>query len=176
MVSLSVLAVSLVVLRLLGAVGITRLSTWQAAGRAALAVMFLFTGSMHFSSLQQDFAAMIPEPLPNGLWVIYLTGLFEIAGGAGLLVPGVRKLAGRCLIVLLMVMFSANVNAVVNDIPLGGDTPIPLWIRTPMQLLYIGMIWWAAIRTNTRQQVKDRVARPSRRDRVAAAARAGTGC
>jgi len=67
MVSLVVLAVSFVLLRLLGMFGVGRLLSWRSAGRAALAVMFLFTGSMHFSSLKHDFAVMIPEPLPDGL-------------------------------------------------------------------------------------------------------------
>jgi uncharacterized membrane protein len=165
MVSLAVLAVSFVLLRLIGVFGVSRLPSWRAAGRAALAVMFLFTGSMHFSSLKHDFAAMIPDPLPDGLWVIYLTGLFEIAGGIGLLVPRTRKLASRCLILLLVAMFAANVNAVVNDIPLGGDAPIPLWLRAPMQLLYIVMAWWAT--RNEPHQVELRSPRPSRRDRAA---------
>jgi uncharacterized membrane protein len=144
MVSLVVLVVSFVVLRLLGVFGVGRLSSGRQAARAALAVMFLFTGSMHFSSLKHDFAAMIPDPFPNGLWVVYLTGVFEIAGGIGLLVPWTRKAAGRCLILLLIVMFAANVNAVVNGILLGGDAPVPLWLRTPMQVLYIATTWWAA--------------------------------
>ncbi len=165
MVSLFVLVVSFVLLRGLGALGVKRLSSWRDAGRIALVIMFLFTGSSHFTSLKHDFAAMIPAPLPDGLWVIYLTGLFEIAGGIGLLVPWTRTLASRCLILLLVVMFAANVHAAVNDIPLGGDAPIPLWVRAPMQLLYIGMTWWAATRA-TPDQVEHRSPRPSRRDRA----------
>jgi uncharacterized membrane protein len=113
--------------------------------------MFLFTGTSHFTSMKYDFAAMIPDPLPDGLWVIYLTGVFEIAGAVGLLLPQTRKLAGICLILLLVAMFSANVNAALNDIPLGGQDPTPLWLRTPMQLLYIGMIWWTSIKEPSKE-------------------------
>src|SRR5215213_7663268 len=63
--------------------------------------MFLFTGISHFSTMKYDFAAMIPAPLPNDLWVIYLTGVLEIAGAIGLLIPQTRKLAGVCLAVYL---------------------------------------------------------------------------
>ncbi len=167
MVSLVVLAVSFVLLRLLGVFGVGQLASGKGAARAALAVMFLFTGSTHFSGLKHDFAAMIPDPFPNGLWVVYLTGVFEIAGGIGLLVPWTRTVASRCLILLLVVMFTANVNAVVNDIPLGGDAPIPLWLRAPVQLLYIAMAWWVATRTAPRQ-VEGRTPRLSRPDRTAA--------
>ncbi len=146
MVSLFVLLISFILLRGLGWLGVKRRSSWRDAGRSALVIMFLFTGFSHFSSMKYDFAAMIPAPLPNGLWVIYLTGLFEIAGAIGLLIPRTRKVAGICLVLLLVGLFSANVNAALNEIPLRGEAATPLWIRTPMQLLYIGMVWWTSIK------------------------------
>ena len=151
MTSLFVLLVSFIVLRGVGWLGVKPLSSWRGAGRGALVIMFLFTGTSHFTSMKYDFAAMIPDPLPDGLWVIYLTGVFEIAGAVGLLLPQTRKLAGICLILLLVAMFSANVNAALNDIPLGGQDPTPLWLRTPMQLLYIGMIWWTSIKEPSKE-------------------------
>src|SRR4028119_1883936 len=134
--------------------------------------------------MKYDFAAMIPDPLPDGLWVIYLTEVFEIAGAVGLFLPQTRRLAGprrglllraglwvlyltevfeiagavglflpqtrrlagTCLVLLLVAMFSANVNAALNEIPLVSQDPTPLWLRTPMQLLYIGMVCWTSIK------------------------------
>src|SRR3712207_4220226 len=154
MVSLFVLAVSFIILRVVGLLGVEWLSSWRGAGRGALVIMFLFTGTSHFTSMKYDFAAMIPAPLPNGLWVIYLTGLFEIAGAIGLLIPRTRKLAGICLVLLLVGLFSANVNAALNGIPLGGDSPTPLWVRAPMQLLYIGMVWWTSIKKGSKEEVR----------------------
>jgi uncharacterized membrane protein len=107
--------------------------------------MFLFTGTSHFTGMKHDFAAMIPPPLPNDLWVIYLTGFFEIAGAVGLLIHRTRRLAGICLALLLVALFPANVYAALNEIPLRGQAATPLWLRTPMQLLYIGMVWWTAV-------------------------------
>ena len=153
MISSFVLGVSLIVLRGLGALGVQRLSSWREAGRGALVIMFLFTGFSHFSGLKHDFAAMIPAPLPNDLWVIYLTGAFEIAGAVGLLIPRTRRLAGICLVLLLVALFPANVNATINEIPLGGNAPTPLWVRAPMQLLYIGMIWWTSVKKYSNEEV-----------------------
>jgi uncharacterized membrane protein len=158
---LAVLLVSLVLLRGVGHLGVGRLSTWRNAGLGALAIMFLFASTAHFSGMKHDLAAMMPEPLPDGLWIIYLTGLFEIAGAIGLLVPRTRRLAGICLVLLLIAQFPANVNAALNGIPLGGEQPTPLWLRTPMQILFIVMVWWTAIkerpkeagRPHTRKQV-----------------------
>jgi uncharacterized membrane protein len=170
---LFVLVVSFVLLRGLGVLGVQRLSSWREAGRGALVIMFLFTGFSHFSSLKYDFAAMIPDPLPDNLWVIYVSGAFEIAGAVGLLIPRTRRLAGVCLVLLLIAMFPANVNAIINGIPLGGNAPTPLWVRAPMQLLYIGMVWWTSIRErpkeDERPQVQERVAEHEQPSRQGAA-------
>ena len=146
MASVFVLIVSFLLLRGVGWLGVKQLSSWRDAGRGALVIMFLFTGASHFTSMKYDFAAMIPAPLPNDLWVIYLSGVLEIAGAIGLLIPRTRKLAGICLVLLLVALFPANVYAALNDIPLRGEAPTPLWLRGPMQLLFIGMVWWTSIK------------------------------
>ncbi len=161
MVSLFVLAISFLLLRGVGLLGVERLSSWRVAGRGALVIMFLFTGTSHFTSMKYDFAAMIPPPLPNDLWVIYLSGVFEIAGAVGLLIPRTRKLAGICLVLLLVALFPANVYAALNEIPLRGEAATPLWIRTPMQLLYIGMLWWTSIKEPPNENGRPRLKEPA---------------
>lgn len=143
---LVVLSVSFVLLRVVGYLGVERLASWRNAALGSLAIMFLVTSTAHFNGMKHDLAAMIPEPLPDGLWIVYLTGVFEIAGAAGLLVPRTRRLAGIGLVLLLIAQFPANVNAALNGIPLGGEAPTPLWLRTPMQLLFIAMVWWTSIK------------------------------
>jgi uncharacterized membrane protein len=146
MVSVFVLVISTLLLRGVGWLGVKQLSSWRDASRGGLVIMFLFTGASHFTSMKYDFAAMIPAPLPDDLWVIYLSGVLEIAGAIGLLIPRTRKVAGICLVLLLVALFPANVNAALNEIPLRGEAPTPLWLRAPMQLLFIGMVWWTSIK------------------------------
>jgi uncharacterized membrane protein len=122
--------------------------------------MFVFTSTAHFSGMKYDLAAMMPEPLPDGLWIIYLTGVFEIAGAVGLLVPRTRRLAGICLVVLIIAQFPANVNAALYGIPLGGEAPTPLWLRAPMQLLFIGMLWWTSIKARPEKARPPRIEEP----------------
>jgi uncharacterized membrane protein len=169
MESLFVLAISFLLLRGIGLLGVKRLSSWRVAGRGALVIMFLFTGTSHFTSMKYDFAAMIPPPLPNDLWVIYLSGVFEIAGAIGLLIPRTRRLAGICLVLLLAALFPANVYAALSEIPLRGEAATPLWIRTPIQLFFIGMVWWTSIKERPKEvgppRLEERVAgreQPSR--------------
>lgn len=140
-----ILLVALLLLRGVGWLGVGALASWRNAGCAALAVMFVVTGGAHFIGMRHDLAAMLPGPLSGRLWIIDLTGALEIAGAAGLLLPRTRRLAAIGLIALLVAMFPANVYAALNDIPLGGQPPTPLWLRAPMQILFIAMLWWAAL-------------------------------
>lgn len=96
--------------------------------------------------MKYDYLAMIPDALPAGLWTIYLTGLFEIAGAVGLLIPATRRIAGICLILLLVATFPANVNAALNDIAFRGRAATPLLLRAPIQLIYIVLTWWSSVR------------------------------
>jgi uncharacterized membrane protein len=48
-----------------------------------------------------------------------------------------------CLIALLVAMFPANVNAALKKTTLVGKPATPLWLRIPMQLLLIGLLWWS---------------------------------
>jgi uncharacterized membrane protein len=47
------------------------------------------------------------------------------------------------LIVLLIGMFVANVNAARKGVTLRGKPATPLWVRTPMQALFIALLWWS---------------------------------
>lgn len=107
--------------------------------------MFLFTGATHFSPMKADYAAMIPEPLPKSVRLIYLTGLLQIACALGLLTPRLRRLAGIGLVAQLLVMFPANVYAARKNIPFRGGPPTPLRLRAPLQLLFLAAVWWTAI-------------------------------
>jgi uncharacterized membrane protein len=119
---LVVLLVSFVLLRGVGLLGVERLSSWRNAGLGALAIMFLVTSTAHFNAMKHDLAAMMPDPLPNGLWTIYLTGVFEIAGAIGLLVPRTRRLAGIGLMLLLVAVFLPALNR-RRRAPVAGRRP-----------------------------------------------------
>ena len=143
MVVLILLLVSWVVLRAFGAAGVHALASWQDSARYALVVMFVFTATAHFNKMKHDLARMIPPYFPRALLIVYITGVLEILGAAGLVLPQVRKLAGICLIALLVGMFIANVNAARKGVTLRGKPPTPLWLRAPMQGLFIALLWWS---------------------------------
>ena len=118
---------------------------WHDAARAGIAGMLLFTGASHFSRLKYDLAAMIPPPLTGALWLIYLTGLLEIAGAVGLLTRRLRRAAAWAVIALFCGLFPANVYAAITGVPLNGAAPTPLLLRTPLQLFWIAVTWWSTL-------------------------------
>jgi len=161
MAPLFILVISFILLRGVGLLGVRRLSSWREAGLFAVAIMFLFTGATHFTDMKNDYAAMLPGPLSGNLGIIYLTGVLQIAGAVGLLVARTRRLAGICLALLLVAMFPGNVYAALEGIEFRGDAPTPLWLRTPIQLFFIGIVLWTSTRRRSevveQTQVKESI-------------------
>jgi uncharacterized membrane protein len=144
MAVLIVLFGSWLLLRGIGALGVTALATWHDSVRYALAIMFVFTGSAHFNKMRHELARMVPPLFPHPMLIVSITGVCELLGAVGLLIPRLRNLAGVCLILLLVGMFPANINAALKGVTLRGKPATPLWLRTPMQVLFVGLIWWAS--------------------------------
>jgi len=119
------------------------LASWQHSARYALAVMFVFTATAHFNKMKHDLAQMIPSYFPRPLLIVSITGVLELLGAAGLVLSEFRRVAGFCLIALLIGMFVANVNAAQKGVTLRGKPPPPLWLRAPMQVLFIALLWWS---------------------------------
>ena len=143
MLVLILLLVSWAAFRAIGAAGVQALSTWRDSARYALAFMFIFTSTAHFNKMKHDLARMIPSSFPRPLLLVCITGVLELLGALGLLLPQFRALAGICLIALLVGMFVANINAARNGVTLRGKPPTPLWLRTPMQVFFIALLWWS---------------------------------
>ena len=160
MAPLFILVISFLVLRAVGFLGVRRLSSWKAAGLLAVAIMFLFTGATHFTPMKHDYAAMLPGFVPMKVSIIYAAGALQILGAVGLLVPRTRRLAGICLALLLVTMFPGNAYAALNDVPFRGEAPTPLWLRTPIQLFFIGMVLWTSSRRHSEKVEQPQVKEP----------------
>ena len=127
-----------------GALGVESMNSWLAATRAGLAVMFVLTGVAHFNRMRGDLIRMVPPQLPNPAALVTLTGIAELVGAIGLLVPTVSRWAAIGLALLLVAMFPANIRAVRSGMTLGGRRATPLALRLPLQLVWIGLPWWVA--------------------------------
>ncbi len=145
MIVLLVLLISLLLYRAIGALGVGALATWVGATRYALATMLVFTASAHFTKMKRDLVRMMPDWIPQPMALIYFTGVCEIAGAIGLLLPNTRQAAGIALIVFFILVFPANVKAARTGVAVGGKRATPLWLRASMQVLFIALTWWSAL-------------------------------
>lgn len=145
MVPIVTLTAATLLARLTGLLGVDALD-WQTSLRIGFAAMFLITGIVHFvPKFRDDMIRMIPERLPQPAALVAVTGVLEIAGAAGLLVPATAPAAAICLALLLVAMFPANVSAARRAVPLAGKPATPLGIRTAEQILFIGLAVLAAL-------------------------------
>jgi uncharacterized membrane protein len=137
MVPFFVLLISTLLLRLIGAVGVSPLNSWALCLRGGLTLMFLLTASAHWGKRRRDLIAMVPDVFPRPDLIVSATGVLEILGAVGLLIPGTAPVAAGCLTVLLMAMFPANIRAAQGHLKIGDTPATPLPLRTLLQLVFI---------------------------------------
>ena len=80
MIPFIVMLVAILAARGAGAAGVEMLSTWQAAVRLGLALMFLLTASAHFNRMRADLVRMVPPAFPNPAALVTLTALEIVLG------------------------------------------------------------------------------------------------
>jgi len=113
--------------------------------RRLLAAFFIQAGANHFV-MPRVYARIVPPTLRgHSKRIVQISGVAEIAGGVGVLVPATRRVSGLALIALLAAVFPANVHMAraADDF-----RRIPRWAlygRLPLQPLM--MLWaWRATR------------------------------
>ncbi len=111
-----------------------------------MAVNLVLVGISHFTHAEL-FVGIMPPYLPAHLELVWLSGVFEILGGVGLLVPLSRRFAGFGLLALLVAVFPANLHMALNEVYLPIDwlpqSQIGLWLRLPFQLVFAAAIWFS---------------------------------
>jgi uncharacterized membrane protein len=145
MAPLIVLVTVTLLARLTGQLGVASLRDWRSATRIGLAVMLCFTAAAHFNSMRADLVRMVPPAIPNPEFMVTLTGVCEILGAIGLLIPRTRRLAAFALIVMLVAVLPANVRAARSGLTIGGTAATSLGPRVALQVLFIAAIWWTGI-------------------------------
>jgi uncharacterized membrane protein len=144
MIVILLLVGSTLLFRAAGALGIAALATWQDSGRWGLALMLLFAAAAHFNAMRPDLIRMVPPSFPRPDLLVTLTGVLEALAAVGILVPASRKFAGIGLVLLLLAMLPANVSAALRGVTLRGQPATALWLRVPMQLVFIAVAWWTS--------------------------------
>ena len=105
----------------------------------SLAIFFIYFGFDHF--INPDFyLSIMPPSFPLHHEAVYISGLFEIIGGMGLLIYRFRKIAGWGLFALLIAVYPANIYMAVTPSAF-PDIPIfILYLRLGLQFIFL---YWA---------------------------------
>ena len=117
--------------------------------RAAAGVAFIVASLPHFFSPER-YLPMMPPFAPAPLTMIYVSGVAELLGGIGLLIPRTAWLAAWGLVALLIGIFPANVYVAISGVNAAGlpSSPWYTWSRLPFQLVFI---WWVLASAPDRQ-------------------------
>jgi uncharacterized membrane protein len=135
-----VLVIATLLLRGIGAAGVALFHNWTSCLRGGLAVMFLFAASAHWGKQRAELIAMVPRAFRSPDLMVSATGVLEILGALGLLIPALAPVAAACLAVLLIALFPANIRAARERLTIGGRPATALPLRTLLQLFFLGAL------------------------------------
>lgn len=109
------------------------------AGRVLMGSLYVVAGVAHFVATRL-YARAVPDYLPAHSELVLLSGVAEIAGGLGVMVPATRRPAAWGMIALLLAVFPANVWMAQHPERWPGIPLWLLWLRLPLQA---PLLWWA---------------------------------
>lgn len=121
--------------------------TSPVVNRFLIGLIFVVMGSLHFWK-PSIFVRIIPDFIPGHKAMVYISGVAEIAGGIGILLPQFREAAAWGLLLLLVAVFPANINMAVQAIQKAGFLSwysVAMIIRLPLQFVLMYWVYWACL-------------------------------
>jgi len=111
----------------------------RSAQSSIIGILFIVAGALHFRNPRM-YEPIVPPYLPAHRELVFISGFFEMLGGAGILLPSTRAAAGWGLIALLIAVFPANLYMATDAEKFAKVAPAwTLFARLPLQL---ALIWW----------------------------------
>ncbi len=130
----------------------------------ALVALMVSIGVLHFVA-EGFFVQIVPPQLPSPRFLVQLSGVIEIALGLLLLPKRTRRLAGYALVLLFIAVFPANIYMATSNVQLENmpawfvqPSPLMLWLRLPLQLVFI---YWAIVVAKTGKPLRSAPAQES---------------
>ena len=106
-----------------------------------MSLFYIGAGINHFLN-PEWYVRIVPPILPFKTAIVYISGLFELILGVLLVFPKTRFIAGWGLIVLLLVIFPANIYVALTQGEAMDTTPMIAWTRLPFQFIFIAIAYW----------------------------------
>ena len=118
-------------------------SRWQRVALWFVFAWFFFGGLAHFAFTDLE-ASIVPPQIPDAHEVVLITGLLELAGAFGVLLPWTRRLAGWGLFALTLAVTPANIYMLTVHDQFPSVPEWLLWLRLPLQVVLLWLIVWAS--------------------------------
>jgi uncharacterized membrane protein len=152
-ISTAILIATVAACFLLGRRGLSSFGRIQWALRVLVALPLLVSGLLHLTRTAL-LATIIPPFFPYRPQLVVFSGLLELAGAIGLLLPAFTRPASVCLALMMVAIFPANVYAANQSV--GGLHMPSVPIRLAMQVIYVVLLlvagWGVPHRSKTSRQ------------------------
>ncbi len=122
-------------------VGGLMIQKMRTGARWLLAIFYLLAGLAHLRS-PEGFLKITPEWVPYPAQMVAFTGIAEIAGAIGLMIPRFRYAAGIGLALYAICVYPANINHAINAIEVGGRS-LSWAYHGPRLAFQPVFVWWA---------------------------------
>ena len=115
-------------------------------GLVILGLFYVVAGINHFRS-PLSYVAIMPSYILWPLVMIYISGVAEILGGIGVLVPDgfvfprMRAFAAWGLVLMLIAVLPVHINMCLHPEQFPGVPLWAIWLRLPLQLPLIRWAW-----------------------------------
>jgi uncharacterized membrane protein len=110
---------------------------WWTSLRLSLAGMFLLTASAHWGKRRPDLIRMVPASFARPDLLVTATGVLEILGAIGLMLPKVAPYAALGLVFMLVAVFPANIHAARQRLMI-ADRPVEALLpRLILQIVFL---------------------------------------
>jgi uncharacterized membrane protein len=117
------------------------IATCKRVGLILVFLWFLLGGVAHFSLTETEMR-IVPPSIPWPRATVLISGVFELLGAVGILIPMTRRAAGIGLFLLTIAVTPANVYMLQH----AELFHVPRWaliVRLPFQALLLALILWS---------------------------------
>jgi uncharacterized membrane protein len=112
--------------------------------RYLLALIFIGSGVFHFV-MPEMYVKVMPDFIPFPLACVLISGVLELAGGVGLLIPKWRNRASWLIVALLLSFLAVHIPHIINGGRVMDGITLPLaavWGRLAFQAVFIVWARW----------------------------------
>ena len=106
-----------------------------------MSLLYILAGINHFLSAKQ-YVSIMPAWLPWHYPLVYISGVLECVYGFLLLLPSTRRIAALLIISLLIAVFPANIQMMINYYKTNNPY---LWLGIARLPLQFALIYWAYV-------------------------------